>query len=222
MNFYEVCKPKNVRDFVPDSEQDLELLELIVTAQVTFPSPAKRAILLHGAYGSGKTELAQLLAKHIEASRVDDFDEDLFFETFYSCSATGGSALAQEAMPTAVSFNKSGRHYIILDEIDNLGKQAQKNMKGFITKYDHVVYIMTTNHLERVDAGLRSRAYLISFERPSRELWLARCQALLQEFDVPGEEAFLKDVVHRSQGDARQILAELETYVLKHRVRQAS
>ena len=96
MNFYEAVKPKCLRDFVPDSESDLELLERIISNQVTFPNPAKRAILLHGAYGSGKTELARLLPKLIEASRDDDFDEEGFFETFYSCSTTGGS---QGVMP---------------------------------------------------------------------------------------------------------------------------
>ena len=222
MNFYEAVKPKCLRDFVPDSESDLELLERIISNQVTFPNPAKRAILLHGAYGSGKTELARLLPKLIEASRDDDFDEGAFFEMFYSCSTTGGSQVAQAAMPTAVSFNKSGCHYIILDELDNLRMDAQKNMKSFITEHDHVIYIMTTNHLDRVDAGLRSRAHRISFERPSRELWMARCKSILDEFKVPIDERFLKDLLRRSQCDARHILSELENYILTHQTGRAA
>lgn len=222
MNFYEAVKPKCLRDFVPDSERDLELLERIFSKQVIFPNPAKRAILLHGAYGSGKTELARLLPKLIEALHDDDFGKAAFFETFYSCATTGGSKIAQAAMPTAVSFNKSGYHYVILDEIDNLRMDAQKNMKSFITEHDHVIYIMTTNHLDRVDAGLRSRAHSISFERPSRELWMARCKSILHEFNVSIDERFLKDLLRRSQCDARYILSELERYVLEHQTGRAA
>lgn len=222
MDFYKVVKPKCLRDFVPDSDRDLQFLERIVSTQVTFPNPAKRAILLHGAYGSGKTELARLLPKLIEASRVHDFDDKAFFETFYSCSTTGGSQIAQAAMPTAVSFNKSRCHYVILDEVDNLRMDAQKNMKSFITEHDHVIYIMTTNHLDKVDAGLRSRSHLISFERPSRELWMARCQSILRGFNTPIDERFLKDLLRRSQCDARHILSDLESYILTHQEDRAA
>lgn len=222
MTFYETVKPKGIRDFVPDYQEHLDLLERIVTNQVAFPNPAKRAILLHGAYGTGKTELARLLPKLIEASRVDEFEEDAFFETFYSCSTTGGSQIAQAAMPNAVSFNKSGCHYVILDEVDNLRMDAQKNMKSFITEHDHVIYIMTTNHLDKVDAGLRSRSHLISFERPSRELWMARCKSILHEFNVPIDERYLRDLLRRSQCDARQILSDLEGYILSHKADRAA
>lgn len=216
MNMLDSLHPTTISDFIPDSEAELEKLKLIVENAIAFPSAGKRAIIFHGQYGAGKTALARLLPSEMERHRVNDFSKGQFSNfgyLFMSCSATGGSNIAQKSMPTSVSFNQSGLHYVVLDEVDNLRSDAQKNMKSFITEYDHVIYIMTTNHLSNIDPGLISRSHCISFENPCREMWKAKCEDIFEKFGCEANDIWIRDLVSRSKGDARAILSEIEIYI---------
>lgn len=59
MKFYDITRPTRIRYFVPDSERDARRLETLISNETAFQSPAKKAIILHGKYGTGKTELAR-------------------------------------------------------------------------------------------------------------------------------------------------------------------
>lgn len=214
MNFYEETAPTQIADFIADDSKQIRKLEMLIKNELTFPSPAKKCIILHGRYGTGKTVLAKLLPRMIEENRVSDFDAETVCPTFHSCSVHNPSKALEVAAPNTVSFFSSGKHYIILDEFDNLPSHYQKSLKSFITQYDHVIYIMTTNHLSQIDAGLRSRSHLISFENPSAELWLKRCVELCEMYDVVPDERYLKDLIRRNRCDARSIISELEETIM--------
>jgi len=229
MNFYEKIRPTQLSHFVADDEMQMTRLELLTTNQLTFPSQTKKSIILHGRYGTGKTELAKLLPRMIEENRVKNLAkhetksefETLPIQIFHSCSVDAPSKTLEVAKPTTVSFNPSKMHYIILDEFDNLKSDYQRSLKSFITEYSHVIYIMTTNHLDKIDAGLRSRSHLISFENPSVELWLKRCVEICQKYDVGPDERYLKDLIRRNRCDARNIMSALEEHIMLSNVKVA-
>lgn len=224
MNFYDITKPTRIRDFVPDSERDVRRLEMLVSNEMVFPSPAKKAIILHGKYGTGKTELARLLPQLLEENRVEPQLRGKVREmtyrdlaTFISCQSNNSSMAIHQAMPTSHSFNYSGLHYVILDEVDNIRADFQKSMKSFITEHSHVIFIMTTNHIGDVDEGLKSRSHLISFENPSEDLWLERLKLICREFQVVQDEQFLNNLIYSTRCDARTMMAALEEFVAQVR-----
>lgn len=221
LDFYEKTRPTQLSHFVADDEKQMKRLELLTTNKLSFPNQAKKSIILHGRYGTGKTELAKLLPRMIEEHRVENLSEHeknsafdtLPIQIFHSCSVDAPSKAIEVAKLTIVSLNPSKMHYVILDEFDNLKADYQRSLKSFISEYSHVIHIMTTNHLGKIDAGLRSRSHLISFENPSVELWLKRCIEICQMYEVAPDERYLKDLIRRNRCDARNIMSELEEHI---------
>jgi hypothetical protein len=62
-----------------------------------------------------------------------------------------------------VSFKDSGLHYLVLDEVDNVTAEAQQYLKA-IMNCRRVVFIMTKNHILKVDAVIKRRLYLIQVD----------------------------------------------------------
>lgn len=213
MNFYEKTSPSQISDFIADDSKQIRRLEMLVKNELTFPSDAKKCIILHGRYGAGKTALAKLLPRMIEKHRSNGLIEEAFSPTFHSCSTHSPGRALDLATPTTKPLFAS-KHYVILDEFDNLASNYQKSLKSFITEYNHVIYIMTTNHLDKIDVGIRSRSHLISFENPSVDLWLKRCVQICEMYDVAPDERYLKDFIRRNRCDARNIMSALEEHIM--------
>ena len=81
----------------------LERLEMLVSNQTSFPSPAKKAIILHGKYGTGKTELARILPSLIEKNRVENFDAEGLITSFVSCQANDYASATRRAMQRMIA-----------------------------------------------------------------------------------------------------------------------
>jgi replication-associated recombination protein RarA len=221
MEFYDFIKPRKINHFIPDSEKELFKLEMIVQNKITFPSPAKTAIILHGGHGAGKTELAKFLPKILESYRsksekdTDDGGQSPhLFYNFIACETVTTAQYIKMNMSTSSLFADSGFTYMIFDEFDNLRPEVQRNLKSYITSDSNIVFIMTTNNIKKIDPSLISRSHLISFENPSEDLWMDRLSTVLEKFNVVRDENYLRDLIKTSKCDARIMLSELEEYIL--------
>lgn len=221
--------PVCVDDFPLSFESRRELLKFV--AGVTqIPDHGKNGILLHGPFGSGKTTLANLLPRWIEYGKahpgeltkdtaglcegypVEDFDKDV--------KVCGQGMRGPELVDFIKSYGRclgittqSRFRYLILDEIDNLTDPAQKTLKGEMNQTKQLIYLMTTNNLNKVDGGIKSRCHILNIGSAPLDSWLALIQ---RAYDRAGKVIEFNDYVRRGvagcNGDARDTRAWIQKY----------
>lgn len=209
--------PKTFADFVISDPISHMLLDSILTGRLPFPMMGKSAICLWGTYGSGKTALAKLLPGLLEQSghlRPTVRAQNLFdseYTHFTPCGSGSNSTLTmqelQKRTASEVSYSATGWHFEIFDEADLLTPNAQASLKAAITQAEYTIFILTTNHLNRVDAGLRDRAHLIEMNQPSATALVEPARRMLRKMGLTGEEVAdetLIDLASKSRGSMRE------------------
>ena len=74
--------------------------------------------------------------------------------------------------------------------------------------YQHTVFIMTTNYIERVDAGIKSRSYLIQMDAAQPSDWLPVMHRVISACGVPiPPDVTLLPIIQQSDGNAREIVS---------------
>jgi len=198
-------KPKSLDECVISDVRSKDILSQILNGQLTFPAFGKCGILLHGDYGTGKTTTASLLPELIEVSRGGS---NAFYDLYPCAQGMNGSQLIQkiEARTSLVSFNQSGLHYSILDEVDNLTDAAQASLKA-IMDCRHGVFIMTTNDITKIDKGIVNRSYVIHMLVAQSKDWLPIVKRLIMAMgaNCPPESTLLP-VIASCNGSGREIL----------------
>lgn len=197
-------------------------VRMLIAAEHSFPSTNKNGIILHGPFGTGKSTCAKLLPAAIEAK----YSAQKPNVTTESCmSGNNGVGMIEKILNQSKGYPTSGTfHYVILDEVDNLTGDAMKQLKCVMNQTDSnglftTAFIMTTNHLDRIDEGVRSRSHCIPFAPESMDVWIPLVRDLLTGHGVPNvsviSDSFIRANVIAHGNDPRSILANSETLAIK-------
>lgn len=197
--------PKTTEDLVFGNPKSKPLLDNLISGRYPFPSFGKCGILLWGTWGTGKTTAAKMIPDLMETAQ---FGVPAYWN-FEPCSAGGNGPAMLNRLDQQTMFNSvnlSHRHYIVLDEIDNLTTNAQLHLKSIMNRKD-VIWIMTTNYITQIDKGVQNRCHLIEMNAANPTDWLPLCHRILAACGSPLlPDSVLLPIVAAGQGSARAIV----------------
>jgi DNA polymerase III delta prime subunit len=216
-NFKSPFKPTRLDDFVISDESSRLQLQSILSGKQPFPLFGRNAVLLWGTYGTGKTTLALFLPQLLEQSGAmvgSHRGAALFTSPRYwhltECALGSNSVTVvndlNERSKSMVATSPSGWHYEVLDEVDLLTPAAQASLKTAITHANSTIFVMTTNHLSKVDQGIRDRSVLVEMNQPKPADCRLLGQRILQRMGLRGNEvteAELDSFAAASRGSIR-------------------
>lgn len=201
--------PTSLEDFVFLNKKAESNLRAIVTGAKPIPSHAKCGIILYGEVGAGKTTLAKRIPFLIEQNRGG---LDPYWSFDHCANGIEGLKVVKRLMNAAgfARVTQSGLYFAVLDNADNLDAKAQNALRCAMDSVP-AVFILTTNHLQAIDLGVKDRSHLIEMTAAPAVKWLGVFKALIElRGGVALSDELLMKVIDGCNGSAREIINAAE------------
>jgi replication-associated recombination protein RarA len=199
-------QPQTINEVVFGNDESRLIIEDIVSGVMPFPFEGKTGILLYGTFGTGKTTLARILPEAIEQGQTGQalsFDAD-----FFGCQqGHSGTVIADtlKKQNKVLSFNASGKHYYIFDEVDNLSKTAQAGLKTTLNS-QRGTFILTTNNISQLDKGVKDRCVLVEMNAATDAEYLPLARRISADENVVLSDTQLLAAIAGNNGSFRSVI----------------
>lgn len=205
---WEKWRPKNMDDLI-----------VLPRIRKHFENGLNGNYIFYGNFGTGKTSLARIL--------IGKYTKDKPFIEINSSLATSINILRTEIEDfckfTPMMSSDSDIKYVFLDEFDRTSAEFQDAFKAFIEKYSKrgVRFIITTNHINKIDGGIKSRIPQINFDCQNleeekylkQEIFKRISKTILPEEGEEIPKEALVQIINKKFPDFRSIMVELEIYI---------
>ena len=175
--------------------------------------------IFYGHYGTGKTSLARIL--------IGEYTKDKPYIEINSSLYTSIDVLRGEidnfCKTKPMMEANSDIKYVFLDEFDRVSIQFQDAFKAFIEKYSKngVRFIITTNHINKISGGIKSRIDQINFDttdkKEEKELKKGIYKKIVNDIlpkekkEIPKEE--LISIIKKNYPDFRSTIVGVQNYI---------
>lgn len=204
---WEKWRPKNIDDIIllPRIRKELE-------------SGVNQHYIFHGHYGTGKTSLARIL--------IGRYSKETPYLELNCSMDTSIDVLRTEidnfCKFTPIMDTNSDIKYVFLDEFERVSGNFQDAFKAFIERYNkNVRFIITTNHINKISDGLKSRIKQIGFDCQNveeerflkQEIYKKIINEVLPKEDAEIPKEDLINIITKKFPDFRSTLVEVQSYL---------
>jgi len=197
-----LCEKYRALCFLDIKGQDLAIDKIKAFIR-TFPN--KKAVLLHGPAGTGKTSLAYALAKETNSEILELNASDL----------RNREQLEKILKPATEQTSLSGRNKLILvDEVDGISTADRGGLPELLTLIDKTKFpiIITANNIWQQKFNLlRRKAELIQFKNLDYKTILTMLKEISEKEKIKVANDLLASIAIKAKGDVRAALNDLQT-----------
>jgi len=187
MNSQYKYRPQSIGDFVFADDEIERKIRRYVEGKSTRP------LILHGSHGTGKSVLAEIIPKELDGAnvkidyiRAEDLDSNVKVRNAFTRTKQFDRFFKPEGQE---------RNYTVVEEV-NLDPRAKGALRTSLDDMEgRDLFIFTTNELEKIDPGLRSRAEMIEVCPVPPDRFLKRAQAILKSEGVALEDAIVMEAL---------------------------
>jgi replication factor C large subunit len=168
--------------------------------------PEKRAVLIHGPAGVGKTSIAIALAKELGYDSIELNASD--FRTYPVINRLVGTASRQRTLASTAE-----KRIIILDEVDGIHGKSDygglKALKKWVKETLHPM-VLIANDPWVLPRDFRSLTLMVPLKRIDQRTVLRVLREICAKEGISTEERVLKIIAVNSNGDLRSAINDLQ------------
>jgi DNA polymerase III delta prime subunit len=206
---WEKWRPKKLEDII-----------LLPRIRKHFENGVNGNYIFYGHFGTGKTSLARIL--------IGKYTKDKPFLELNSSLFTSIEVLRNQIedfckfTPMMSVDSDSDIKYIFLDEFERVSAQFQDAFKAFIEKYNkNVRFIITTNHINKISDGIKSRIPQVNFDCQNveeerflkKEIFSRIKNTILKDEGVDISKEDLVSIITKKFPDFRSVIVELQNFI---------